>query len=263
MHTLEEDGCRLEGLDFKLKSLESIKEKIARIISKGGQIEAAAADISDSLRYTLIVPSTNQYESTVIEKLAKLQALGYNIKYVNNWWGQSIYQGLNVGLTTPDGLTIELQFHTENSYNVKQFMNHELYEIYRSSTDQIIKDVCSQIQSLNQKIYVGNEVVFNYSSEYALTKAINEYKKFIASTVTVDTSPFGFTETPEEYAESLFKGIKSYGKYDWKIFKNDYVNEIKQWQDKLRKTTILDKNGDPLINPNSGKAYTQLDLLYG
>jgi hypothetical protein len=134
LKTLEMDGAHLEGLKFKLKSTESLTRKILTDSQlKGISLGESASGISDSLRYTLVINEAN-YAETVESSLIKLQNQGYTINKVKNYWGNKTYQGINAILTTPEGLKMELQFHTNASYYTKEVLNHSYYEIERSLT---------------------------------------------------------------------------------------------------------------------------------
>ena len=165
MESLQDGNAHLVGLEHRFKSQSSIESKIARVMSSYGYgAEIAGSQINDSLRYTLICdPAT--YSDTVIAKLAKLKSEGYQIKYMNNAWGNSTYKGLNLTLTGPDGVDIELQFHTQASFDVKQTQNHLWYEISRSpNVDADVKNLANQVQAMNQSIYNSEKVTFNYGS---------------------------------------------------------------------------------------------------
>ena len=175
MKNLEDFDTSLAGLEYRFKSVESIEDKIARMVKYGYSIDDAKSEINDSLRYTLLV--TGDYESTVLSKLKKLQSQGYNIEYVNNSWGKKTYQGLNVTLRNKDGLLVELQFHTIDSFNTKQVLNHDFYELSRNtSTSKEIKYISDKIQEINQKIYVGDETTFRYKTAYELSSAVQAFE---------------------------------------------------------------------------------------
>lgn len=55
----------------------------------------------------------------------------YRVLKFRNAWGGKFYQGINVQLLDPSGIKTELQFHTPNSYAIKQ-ASHEVYEIRRN-----------------------------------------------------------------------------------------------------------------------------------
>lgn len=151
MKTLENNGGKLTGLEHRMKSQDSLTRKILSDSHiKGISLEEAAESIGDSLRYTMIVPEEN-YANVASKSLQQLQENGYTINKVKNYWGDDIYQGVNVSLTTPDGVKMELQFHTEDSFYTKEVLNHKYYEIARSETatdDEIIE--ATEIMIVNQ-----------------------------------------------------------------------------------------------------------------
>jgi hypothetical protein len=61
--------------------------------------------------------------------------------YISERSGQ-IYKGINTNVKSADGSVFEIQYHTTESFNVKQNINHSLYEEYRlldKSSIQAIK----------------------------------------------------------------------------------------------------------------------------
>lgn len=173
MKSLEGNDAQLAGFDYRFKSLDSIEDKIARNVQKGYSL----ADVNDSLRYTLIVDE-GTYSDTVIKKLAQLKQAGYDIKYMNNSWGSNgfpTYQGLNITLVSPAGTMVELQFHTQSSFDIKQTLNHDFYEISRNkSIPSDIVYLSDQIQAINQQLYV-KDVGFNITDTYTLQKRIDDF----------------------------------------------------------------------------------------
>ena len=156
MKSLEVDGAHLEGFSHRYKSEDSIARKIMTRATELGISEATIEEvgntgIKDSLRYTLILDQSN-YSQGVYQSLMKLLDNGYQIVKANNSWGDAIYQGLNIGVLDPSGLNIELQFHTEGSFNTKEKLNHAYYEIGRSmyATEEEIK-LANEIMQINQQ----------------------------------------------------------------------------------------------------------------
>lgn len=173
MKSLEGTDAKLVGYEHRFKTLDGIQDKIARNLKKGYSL----TDINDSLRYTLIVDES-AYTDTVIKKLAQLRQSGYDIKYVNNHWGSKglpTYQGLNITLLSPEGSMVELQFHTQASFDIKQTLNHDFYEISRNkSLSPDIIYLSDQIQEINQKLYVTNPG-FDIDNTNTLNQAIDAY----------------------------------------------------------------------------------------
>jgi hypothetical protein len=61
--------------------------------------------------------------------LKKLENIGIEVTRVKNTFlKNSPYKGVNVNLKSKSGNIFELQFHTPDSFNIKQNINHVLYE---------------------------------------------------------------------------------------------------------------------------------------
>lgn len=131
MQQLETDGAYLEGLENRFKRADSLAGKIlADAEAQHLSLDVAAGAIGDVLRYTLVVDE-NAYASMVPKALAKLEASGFTVLKFRNAWGGQFYQGINAQLMSPEGVRVELQFHTAQSYAIKQ-ASHEVYEIRRN-----------------------------------------------------------------------------------------------------------------------------------
>lgn len=132
-------GQRLEGLEYRLKEPGSLSRKIASDARTDGiTLEQAAANVSDGVRYTMITSEAN-YARGARQTLDALRANGWSAR-VKNAWAQKdrAYQGVNVALTSPSGQAVELQFHTQKSFDAKMDDRmHGTYEKQRvlSRTD--------------------------------------------------------------------------------------------------------------------------------
>ena len=162
MKALEDSSTYLVGLDNKVKSVGALEAQLAGKMAKGDSLLSASTYVKDSLSYTLIVDESS-YESTVKAKLADLVRKGYIIEsWRDTWsWGGAENQGLSVNLRKPDGALVELQFHTEDSFKIKN-LNCEYYEIAENpAMNNNIVEICNEIQRINQRLYVRN-VGFNF-----------------------------------------------------------------------------------------------------
>lgn len=132
---VSEHGGTMEGLENRLKSDDSLARKIDADAVKehDGDRAAAAAAVSDAIRFTAVFPSES-YTDGVSATLQSLEDDGYAIRAKNFWQPGDPYQGMNVK-ATKDGITVELQFHTQSSLYTKSERLHPIYEEYRSSTD--------------------------------------------------------------------------------------------------------------------------------
>ena len=157
----ENSDCRLVGLDNKIKSKESLDRKIRLLLSENISIENISKEIKDSLRYTFEI-DINNYSKVVNNILEGLSNNEYKIIIFNNYWNNEEYKGINVNLITPYNLKIEVQFHTKESYYIKEFINHPYYEIKRDlkSTDSMIRfaieEMKKSISSVNIPIGLEN-----------------------------------------------------------------------------------------------------------
>lgn len=132
---LQTDGASLQGLDYRMKSEESLTRKILLDShDKECSLQEAADAIGDCLRYTLMSDEDGKYAAMVNRTMNTLKGKGFTILKFKNFWGGEYYQGINVALLTPDQTKMELQFHTADSYNTKENLTHKYYEIMRSET---------------------------------------------------------------------------------------------------------------------------------
>lgn len=135
-------GAKLDGLAFSVKGRESMERKVRTKVLESrdaGNARSAediiAEDIRDANRYTMIV-NTETYGDDVARFVEALRARGYRFDdglWRNTWSVKDedgfprAYRGLNVNMRSPDGDLIEVQFHTPESFKVKQ-KNHKMYE---------------------------------------------------------------------------------------------------------------------------------------
>lgn len=119
----QKQGSRLEGLDFRLKTQESLERKISK---------EPHSKMRDVLRYTEISNVDSQY-SDYCHTMEALEEKGYQISAVKNSWNDPFraYKGINTNIKTPEGYEFELQFHTKESFDLKNGKLHELYEKQR------------------------------------------------------------------------------------------------------------------------------------
>lgn len=134
---------KMEGLKYEFKSEESLERKIHDTAAKelyGDPVyreeewaaHDAAAGINDSLRYTITLPLDSYYASAraIIQNLT-----GSGLKRVwsKDFWANegtpddTGYRGINASFKTPDGFQFELQFHTQEGYELKT-ATHGNYE---------------------------------------------------------------------------------------------------------------------------------------
>jgi hypothetical protein len=127
---VEKHGGRMSGLKYRLKTAESLSEKISKDVEEKGISEQEAANaINDAVRYTMIFDREKFVES-VIAVQADLKTQGwtmYDEKYKNFFSPGDPYDGYNTVLVDTSGNRFELQFHTPGSIRIK----HEVHPIYK------------------------------------------------------------------------------------------------------------------------------------
>jgi uncharacterized Zn-binding protein involved in type VI secretion len=117
----ETDG-KIEGLDYRLKSEQSLTRKLEN---------TPPDQIKDAVRYTIVYDSKN-ISANANRVMNSLEQNGYERIRVKNTFGPDRqYQGINTNFRSPEGQVFELQFHTPESFNVKQNLTHGLYEELR------------------------------------------------------------------------------------------------------------------------------------
>lgn len=124
----KEANATMTGLEYKLKSEASLARKIKTdAIKDAVSYSETAKGINDALRYTMIFDAekfVNQYA----EVRSALEKKGFNwLKVKNTWQDGAVYKGVNTVLEFK-GQRFELQFHTQESYDLKNGELHELYE---------------------------------------------------------------------------------------------------------------------------------------
>lgn len=132
-------GGKLEGLEFKFKTVESLTRKIYdKAKERNTSMMKSSARIVDALRYTSVTDEKT-YKSNVHNTLKGLRREGFDILEVETHWkrGDS-YNGIHVIAKHPNGTNIEIQFHTPASFAAKQ-ANHKWYERARKTDDPVLR----------------------------------------------------------------------------------------------------------------------------
>ena len=132
----ERCGMDVAGIEYRIKSKDSYLEKIRRKYDPSGN----QYEVKDIIRYTYTAPPEELVKKT--KKAIEMHSQsGYNTIEVKNSWidPSNAYNGINTTLRSPDGQAFELQYHTAESFELKNGSMHELYEKQR-----LIKDKDSQ-----------------------------------------------------------------------------------------------------------------------
>ena len=136
-------GGEMKGLEFRLKTEDSIKGKVERDFieyenerKKDPSLpeksrEQIANEISDIVRYTSVFQDNNFVEN-VEKTFVDLVNKGYQyVKSKTRFYDGSVSKDM-IFKFTKNGQSIELQFHTPTSFNIKMGQLHRLYEVMRN-----------------------------------------------------------------------------------------------------------------------------------
>lgn len=109
------------GIDFRIKSRESLARKISDKIEKKPQInfEELKQDIKDSLRFTSIAPTEN-FTEHVQYVVNELTSQGFTVTKQKNNFTSPGYKDINMNFMDKDGFVFELQFNTYEGIKAKE-----------------------------------------------------------------------------------------------------------------------------------------------
>ncbi len=123
-------GHLAEGTErFALKEPNRFKEKFARLIERypGADPNELLSGIHDGVRYTFIFDFEHYTEGVELSQ-GRLADAGYDHIETKPSWASDEYKGVNSRWREPStGVTFEVQFHTQESWDAKQ-KTHEAYE---------------------------------------------------------------------------------------------------------------------------------------
>lgn len=171
LESLQISGRRyLKGLEHKIKEIDSIENKIlSDSKDKKLSVEAAAAKVNDSLRYTMITSEENM-TTDITECISNLIDKNYKVLKFKNLFGEDRYKGVNIVLQSPNGQNFELQFHTEKSFIIKDSVNHLHYEVYRNAlSTEYEKNLAHEVLVETTKAVDMPEGILDYKLTDALS----------------------------------------------------------------------------------------------
>lgn len=153
-------GGKLVGLENRLKSSYSIKRKIEAEVADGFSKSLSLNKIRDAIRYTTVFK-----ENDFVTRYKAMQYLlaieGYKTIVVKNTWkNDSAYKGVNTFIQNEDGDVFEMQYHTQQSFDVKNGLLHKLYEKFRDPKTPIHEKekLLLEMRKLSSKIKVPEGV---------------------------------------------------------------------------------------------------------
>ncbi|MGV7204143.1 XopAD/skwp family type III secretion system effector [Xanthomonas citri] len=122
-------GGQLAGTQHQLKSLSSLKQKLTqRMALKKQTLEEAAAGVNDALRYSVVLEPQG-FTAGLRAVLAALDDQGHaRVKLTNQFTEYPpVFKAINVTLRSPEGALWEIQFHTPETFALKERF-HDLYK---------------------------------------------------------------------------------------------------------------------------------------
>ena len=153
-------GGKLVGLENRLKSPSSIKRKIEAEVADGFSKSLSLNKIRDAIRYTTVFK-----ENDFVTRYKAMQYLlaieGYKTIVVKNTWkNDSVYKGVNTFIQNEDGDVFEMQYHTQQSFDVKNGLLHKLYEKFRDPKTPLHEKekLLLEMRKLSSKIKVPEGV---------------------------------------------------------------------------------------------------------
>ncbi|MDG6408782.1 minor capsid protein [Glaesserella parasuis] len=156
-------GAKTAGLEYRLKSLESLKRKVETEILAGISEKQAINSVKDVIRYTAILDVNNfvlQYD----EIKSALEKQGYlTVVVKNSWKDGAVYKGVNTFVTTlikKDNVVFELQYHTQQSFDLKNGVLHNLYEQFRdpATSQDERKKLYEEMQILSSQLTAPKDI---------------------------------------------------------------------------------------------------------
>lgn len=136
----EKTGVKMVGLEYRIKTKVSFLRKVDTESHNSLDFQAiddTIIDTNDVIRYTYQAESEDLVGSysKVINELDNKKYT--KIKVKNTWTKKYIeYKGVNCTFRHPGGQKFEIQFHTPESFAIKNGKMHKLYEEYRTITDK-------------------------------------------------------------------------------------------------------------------------------
>lgn len=126
----EAAGAELVDLESRIKSVDSIADKLRRMAARGIRKyrapEGAAEKLEDTLRYTSVF-DPELFTVGVGGLIRGMQAQGYALTRLPPWRSSGPYRGINMTFEAPNGTLVEIQAHTRDSLELRH-RNHDLYE---------------------------------------------------------------------------------------------------------------------------------------
>ena len=140
-----------------LKSKESYLRKIESKYSENGN----KYEINDILRYTYI-GSNNKLTEKTLYNIQDMKQKGYETIKIKNTWNDknNPYKGINTIVKDKDGFKFEVQYHTQESFNLKNNEMHELYEkarVLEKNSEEYL-NLSKQMFDMSEKLHIPKDI---------------------------------------------------------------------------------------------------------
>lgn len=156
-------GGKAAGLEYRLKSQASLQRKVEKEMLAGISEQQAVENIWDAIRYTAIFePKEFVAKYEAMQKV--LLAQGYKTILVkNSWEDNAVYKGINTFVSAfieKDNVIFEMQYHTQESFELKNGELHKLYELFRDpATPQAEKEqLYLEMKKLSAKLTAPKDI---------------------------------------------------------------------------------------------------------
>jgi SPP1 gp7 family putative phage head morphogenesis protein len=146
------------GLDKRIKSKDTYLEKIQRKYKPNGN----EYEVKDIIRYTYTSNPLDLSKKT-LNAIDTHRNMGYNTIEIDNSWlnDKNPYKGINTTVQAPNGQKFEIQYHTPESFELKNGEMHNLYEKQRLIKDEESEEFIAlrnQMYDLSDRLIVPFEI---------------------------------------------------------------------------------------------------------
>jgi hypothetical protein len=150
------DRPRLVGTEYRVKTGASLARAYMVERDDEPDLRTFLNNQKDRVRFSVEVP-LHGYEEAVSATLAALQASGYEVGRIVNFWSeQGRHNGLNVAVTDSTGFQMEVQFPTRLTGAIGK-ATHSYYEVIRLSDlpSELRVDAFLRILAINNKYEIA------------------------------------------------------------------------------------------------------------
>lgn len=163
-------GWSTEKLECRIKAPESIARKLQDELALGRTMRQAEKRINDALRYSIVAPSPVGFASGIQHTLDHLMAVGYTITSLVNLFQQGArYMGYHA-TANGEHIPFEIQFHTRDSFTIKQTTDATYAVMRAATTPRDQKDELAQQMALASSAIVVPDGLRDLTAGQTTTK---------------------------------------------------------------------------------------------